>query len=52
MTATSEYWRFKDSKAFNAANHAFGSVFLRFDSAKEFNAFHANPGMYIRVIVN
>ena len=31
-------------EAFTAANHAFGSVFLRFDSQEELDEFRANPG--------
>ena len=34
--------------AFTAANHAFGSVFLRFDSRAELDAFRANPNEYMR----
>lgn len=52
MTATSEIGGFKELKAFNAADHAFGWVFLSVDSMEEFNAFNANPGKCIRVKVN
>ena len=52
IVVQAQNWRLQESKVFNAANHAFGSVFLRFDSAKEFNAFHANSSKHIRVKVN
>ncbi len=37
--------------AFTAANHAFGSVFLRFDNREELEAFRLNSGQYMRVCV-
>lgn len=39
-------------KAFSAANHAFGSVFMRFDTQEELDAFRAAPGEYIRARVD
>lgn len=39
-------------EAFNAANHAFGSVFMRFDSLEELDGFRANPGEYMRARVS
>lgn len=38
-------------EAFSAANHAFGSVFMRFDSQEELNEFRANPGESMRARV-
>ena len=38
-------------EAFTAANHAFGSVFLRFDSQEELDAFRAAPAELMRVKV-
>ena len=38
-------------EAFTAANHAFGSVFLRFESQAELNAFRAASGEFMRVKV-
>lgn len=38
-------------EAFSAANHAFGSVFMRFDSQEELNEFCANPGESMRARV-
>lgn len=38
-------------EAFSAANHAFGSVFMRFDSQGELNEFRANPGESMRARV-
>lgn len=38
-------------EAFTAANHAFGSVFIRFDSQEELDAFRASPNDYMRVKV-
>lgn len=37
--------------AFSAANHAFGSVFLRFDTQKDFDAFRASPNNFMRAKV-
>lgn len=37
--------------AFTAANHAFGSIFLRFDSQAELEEFRAAPGEFMRVKV-
>lgn len=39
-------------EAFSAANHAFGSVFMRFDTQEELDAFRAAPGEYIRARVD
>lgn len=38
-------------EAFTAANHAFGSVFIRFDSQAELDEFRAAPGEYMRAKV-
>lgn len=38
-------------EAFSAANHAFGSVFMRFDTQKELDAFRANPGEFMKAKV-
>lgn len=38
-------------EAFSAANHAFGSVFMRFDTRKELDAFRANPGEFMKAKV-
>lgn len=38
-------------EAFSAANHAFGSVFMRFDSLEELAVFRAFPNDYMRVKV-
>lgn len=38
--------------AFSAANHAFGSVFLRFDTAAELEEFRRAPGEFMRVRVD
>ena len=38
-------------EAFTAANHAFGSVFIRFDSQAELDEFRAAPAEYMRVKV-
>ncbi|MDR3886355.1 ATP-grasp domain-containing protein [Senegalimassilia sp.] len=38
-------------EAFAAANHAFGSVFIRFDSQNDLDAFRAFPKDYMRVKV-
>ena len=38
-------------EAFSAANHAFGSVMLRFGSQDELDAFRANPAHYMEVEV-
>lgn len=38
--------------AFTAANHAFGSVFLRFDSQAELDGFRAAPGEFMRAKVS
>lgn len=35
-------------EAFSAANHAFGSAFMRFDSQEELDGFRANPGEYMK----
>ena len=37
--------------AFTAANHAFGSVFLRFENREELEAFRSNTDQYMRVCV-
>lgn len=37
--------------AFTAANHAFGSVFLRFDNREELEGFRSNADQYMRVKV-
>lgn len=39
-------------EAFSAANHAFGSVFMRFDTQEELDAFRVAPGEYIRARVD
>lgn len=39
-------------EAFSAANHAFGSVFMRFDSQAALDEFRANPSDYMRAKVN
>ena len=39
-------------EAFSAANHAFGSVFMRFDSQKELDEFRAAPGECMRARVD
>lgn len=39
-------------EAFSAANHAFGSVFLRFDSLDDLEEFRAHPRDYMRVKVS
>lgn len=39
-------------EAFSAANHAFGSVFLRFDRQDELEAFRAHPRDYMRIKVS
>ncbi len=39
-------------EAFTAANHAFGSVFLRFETGEELDEFHRAPGEFLRVRVN
>lgn len=38
-------------EAFSAANHAFGSVFMRFDTQAELDSFRANPGEYMKARV-
>ena len=38
-------------EAFTAANHAFGSVFIRFDSRAELDEFRVAPGKYMRAKV-
>lgn len=38
-------------EAFSAANHAFGSVFMKFDSQEELDEFRANPGETMRARV-
>ena len=38
-------------EAFSAANHAFGSVFLRFDTQAELDEFRASPDDYMRARV-
>lgn len=38
-------------EAFTAANHAFGSVFLRFGTREELDAFRAAPGEFMRAKV-
>ena len=38
-------------EAFSAANHAFGSVFMRFGTQEELDEFRANPGEYMRARV-
>ena len=38
-------------EAFSAANHAFGSVFMKFDSQEELDEFRANPGESMRARV-
>lgn len=38
-------------EAFTAANHAFGSVFLRFDTQAELDAFRATPSEFMRAKV-
>lgn len=35
-------------EAFSAVNHAFGSVFMRFDSQEELDGFRANPDEYMK----
>lgn len=39
-------------EAFRAANHAFGSVFIRFNTLEELEGFQAAPGSYIKVKVD
>lgn len=39
-------------EAFTAANHAFGSVFLRFDTQSELDAFRAEPSEFMRAKVS
>lgn len=39
-------------EAFSAANHAFGSVFLRFDTERELDEFRRAPGEFMRVRVD
>ena len=39
-------------EAFTAANHAFGSVFMRFDSQKELDKFRKSPHAYMRAKVD
>ena len=39
-------------EAFTAANHAFGSVFLRFDTQAELDAFRAEPSEFMRAKVS
>ena len=39
-------------EAFTAANHAFGSVFMRFGSQAELDEFRASPGEYMRARVD
>ena len=36
------------AEAFSAANHAFGPVFMRFDSQEGLDGFRANPGEYMK----
>ena len=38
-------------EAFTAANHAFGSIFLRFDGERELDEFRRAPGEFMRVRV-
>lgn len=38
-------------EAFSAANHAFGSVFMRFDAQAELDAFRANPDEFMKARV-
>jgi hypothetical protein len=52
MIATSEIGGLKIQKHLMQLTTYLVRCFLRFDSAKEFNAFHANPSMYIRVKEN
>ena len=48
--AEEQLWIEPGSKveAFTAANHAFGSVFLRFDTQAELDAFRAEPSEFMR----
>lgn len=36
-------------EAFYGANNAFGSIFMKFDSQRDLEEFHANPDRYMRV---
>lgn len=38
--------------AFSAANHAFGTVFMRFDTKEELERFHENEELFMKVIVD